>query len=62
MNDQKEHLLIYQTTSKSETNSKIAHCSYCKKPCEIIHDLDLSVCCGAKIEFKKEVGEKLYEH
>ena len=43
MNDQKEHLLIYQTTSKSETNSKIAHCSYCKKPCEIIHDLDLSV-------------------
>ncbi len=38
----------------NEISFKISHCTACGKPCELIHDFELSACCGAEIEFKKE--------
>lgn len=37
-----------------EEAGKTAHCSGCGKPCEIIHDLELSVCCLDRVVWKKE--------
>ena len=33
--------------------AKCVHCSKCGKPCEIVHDLDLSACCCAKTEVRE---------
>ena len=32
---------------------QLVHCSECGKPCDIVHDLDMSECCYAKTEIKE---------
>ena len=32
---------------------KYVHCSECGKPCDIVHDLDMSECCYAKTEIEE---------
>ena len=31
---------------------KTSHCMACGQPCGIIHDFELSACCGADVEFR----------